>query len=444
MARGTTWTYKPKGPPLRIRVTIYCDWPECPKPDVASWRPRSAKVRAKLSRYTYCSRSHAQKDWRRREHEKWLDAQPPYQCAYLPCHNELWLTGEPGRPKDYCTPEHKAAAQRDRERRQPGGAVERATPPALSALQRAADAWQRAVGARIDLTRWVATHTPRPPEPLTEADLLRRFEDDKRAYPEALRRYEEAMSQHEEELRRFEADKRAYPEALRRYEEAMSRHEEELRRFEADKSRYEEELRRFTEDRRGPEEELSLLQAKEHRWRQANGDVADEVDRRRGKPVATEPAQDYSRYSRSHLLVMSRGPTLAELDKLDALEAEKAAVQPPRAPQPPQPPQPPRAPQLPRPPQPPRAPQLQELPPPEPALTLGPVEARERDRRQAQVDDLEGVAAAHTRRALELAGVLRSARALLARRAETARLRRAKVLEAEDLERRRDDPEYDA
>ena len=424
MARGTTWTYKPKGPPLRIRVTIHCAWPECPKPDVASWRPRSAKVRAKLSRYTYCSRSHAQKDWRRREHEKWLDAQPPYQCAYVPCNNELWLTGEPGRPKDYCTPEHKAAAQRDRERRQPGGAVERATPPALFALQRAAAAWQRAVGARLALARWVAIHTPRPPEPLTEADLLRRFEEDKRAYPEALHRYEEAMSRHQEELTRFEADKRAYPEALRRYEEAMSRHQEELTRFEADKraypealrryeeamSRHEEELRRFTEDRRGPEEELSRLQAKEHRWRQANGDIADEVDRRRGKPVATEPAQDYSRYSRSHLLVMSRGPTLAELDKLDALEAEKAAAQPPRAPQ------------------------LQELPPPEPAPPLGPVEARERDRRQAQVDELEGVAAAHTRRALEMAGVLRSARALLARRAETARLRRAKVLEAEDLE----------
>ena len=44
MARGTTWTYKPKGPPLRTRVEIYCNWPECPNPIVASWRPRSAKV----------------------------------------------------------------------------------------------------------------------------------------------------------------------------------------------------------------------------------------------------------------------------------------------------------------------------------------------------------------------------------------------------------------
>ena len=104
MAKGTTWTYKPKGPPLRTRVTIYCDWPECPKPNVASWRPRSAKVRAKLSPYTYCSRSHAQKDWRRREHEKWLAAQPPYQCAYLPCNNKLWLTGEPGRPRGLLHP----------------------------------------------------------------------------------------------------------------------------------------------------------------------------------------------------------------------------------------------------------------------------------------------------------------------------------------------------
>ena len=33
--------------------------------------------------------------------------------------------------------------------------------------------------------------------------------------------------------------------------------------------------------------------------------------------MATEPAQDYSRYSRSHLLVMSRGPTLAELDNVN-------------------------------------------------------------------------------------------------------------------------------
>ena len=133
---------------------------------------------------------------------------------------------------------------------------------------------------------------------------------------------------------------------------------------------------------------------------------------------------------------MSRGPTLAELDKLDTIEAEKAAVQPP---------QPPRAPQLPRPPQPPpRAPQLQELPPPEPAPPLGPVEARERDRWQAKVDELEDVAAADTRRALELGAALRSARERLARRAETARLRRATAVEAEDVDRRRDDPGYDA
>ena len=409
MARGTTWTYKPKGPPLRMRVVIRCAWPECPKPDVASWRPRSAKVRAKLSRYTYCSRSHAQKDWRRREHEKWLAAQPPYQCAYLPCHNELWLTGEPGRPRDYCTPEHKAAAQRDRERRQPGGAVERATQPALFALQRAADAWQRAVGARIDLARWVATNTPPRSEPVTEADLLRRFEADKRAYPEALRR--------------FEADQVRYDEELRRFEEKMSRHEEELTRF----------------------EELRRIQDKHDRWRQSRGEVAAEVDRRRGRPLPPVAAlkftiprsgpspmdrlrPDLSIYGLAQLLGMTGGPTPDELDALDGW----------------QPSQPLQPPQLPQPPQPPQLPQLQELPPPEPEPTLSPWDAQERDRQQAKVDELEDVAAAHTRRALELGAGLRSARERLARRAETARLRRATAVEAEDVDRRRDDPGYDA
>ena len=373
MARGTTWTYKPKGPPLRIRVTIRCAWPECPKPDVASWRPRSAKVRAKLSRYTYCSRSHAQKDWRRREQEKWLAAQPPYQCAYLPCNNELWLTGEPGRPKGYCTPEHKAAAQRDRERRQPGGAVERAMPPALFALQRAADAWQRAVGARLALHRWVAAHMPKP---VTGAEFLRRFEADKQAYQEALSRYEEALAKHPEELS----------------------HYEEMRR----------------------------VQAKERSWRtnKLHGSIPDHVDWHMGR--GPEPKY-LLRESPDALLRRSGGPTYAELE---ALYAWQPLYQRPSEPLRPQ------MPQMPQPPQPP------ELPPPAPALSLS--DARERDRQGAKVDELEDRAAAHTRRALEMAGVLRSARERLARRAETARLRRATAVEAEDVDRRRDDPGYDA
>ena len=387
MARGTTWTYKPKGPPLRIRVTIYCDWPECPKPNVASWRPRSAKVRAKLSPYTYCSRSHAQKDWRRREQEKWLAAQPPYQCAYLLCNNELWLTGEPGRPRDYCTPEHKAAAQRDRERRQPGGAVERATPPALFALQRAADAWQRAVGARIDLHRWVADHMPKP---VTEAELLRRFEADKQAYQEELSRYEEALAKH--------------PEELSRYEEALAKHPEEL----------------------GHYEEMSRLQAKERTWRTTkfNGSIPAHVDWLMGRgPKLKYPLRE----SPDALLRRSRGPTYAELEALYAWQPPSQRPSEPLRPQMPQPPQPPQPP---------------ELPPPAPALSLS--DARERDRQGAKMDELEDAAAADTRRALELGAALRSARERLARRAETARLRRAKVLEAEEVERRRDDPEYDA
>ncbi len=212
----------------------------------------------------------------------------PYQCAYLPCHNELWLTGEPGRPKDYCTPEHKAAAQRDRERRQPGGAVERAMPPALFALQRAADAWQRAVGARLALARWVAIHTPRPPKPVTEADLLRRFEADKRAYPEALRRYQEALAKHPEELS----------------------HYEEMRR----------------------------VQAKERSWRTntMNGSISDHVDWHMGR--GPEPKY-LLRESPDALLRRSGGPTYAELEALYAWQPLYQRPSEPLRPQLPQLPQ---------------------------------------------------------------------------------------------------------
>ena len=126
-------------PRLRPEV-IACD--ECGSEKVGYY-PRSRQVRAKVV-HTFCSSACQRRHWARRRRQV-RSANVEWKCHGPGCDALLTYTLESGRPSDYCSDRCKQRARRERERRQPGGAVLRAR-QALQAAQYQVDVATQALG----------------------------------------------------------------------------------------------------------------------------------------------------------------------------------------------------------------------------------------------------------------------------------------------------------
>ena len=119
--------------PRLKRTLIACSW--CGASTVKLY-PSRESVRRKLSPYRFCSSTCQRDHWEARRKAAW-NVQP-YPCAH--CGGLIIPLQAAGRRRSYCVDSCKSRAARDRQLRQPSGAV-------AAARERFDQAWQRAVQA---------------------------------------------------------------------------------------------------------------------------------------------------------------------------------------------------------------------------------------------------------------------------------------------------------
>ena len=137
--------------PRLKQVPIRCD--QCAKPAVRLY-PRREAVRSRMSPFRFCSTRCARQHWEGRRRQLRANEARAHPCDQ--CGVAVPPSLGPGRPRRYCSDLCKGAAKRDRERRQPGGAVLRARDTLSKSQEMAAEAERVASVHRVELTRWLS------------------------------------------------------------------------------------------------------------------------------------------------------------------------------------------------------------------------------------------------------------------------------------------------
>ena len=125
--------------PRLKRYTIICS--QCGVSAV-KWFPSRQAVRDKLPRFRFCSAVCQRIHWEARRRAAWTAT--PYPCQQ--CGKEIVPLQKPGRPPAYCSSTCRAAAGRERLRRDPAAAV-------LEAHKEVVSSWSRALRSGLELVR---------------------------------------------------------------------------------------------------------------------------------------------------------------------------------------------------------------------------------------------------------------------------------------------------
>ena len=111
--------------PKLKQVLIFCALETCGHHKIpkVSYRPRSKRVRNRMSPFMFCSRRCQRVHWSERRRQEAIAALEPYECAAPGCANTIEPKYGPGTPKRYCGRACQQRVYMLRKRRLPPGQV---------------------------------------------------------------------------------------------------------------------------------------------------------------------------------------------------------------------------------------------------------------------------------------------------------------------------------